>query len=360
MVEGTKRRLEEILHAARHYETSDIHLLVNLPPVYRINGEIILSNDRPLTAEDLQSIIDSSITDEQKKKLAKTLQLCYSITHPEFGRFRTSIYYRNSLPEFAIRMCNNHVANREELGLPLAVEQLVDKPSGIILITGATGSGKTTTLNYMIDYINSSRNCKIITIEDPIEYVHQHKRAIIVQQELHTDVLTFSDGLHHILRQDPDVIAIGEMRNFDTIETALTAAETGHLVIATLHTSSAMQTVERIIGVFPPSQQQQIILQLANSLQGILTQQLVPTIDKKQRKLAYEFLAVTPAVRNIIRSNDSHHLNTIIETNRKLGMVKMDNSLCNLYENGDISYDALLSRCLNLDVIKEKYNKKGV
>ena len=205
----------------------------------------------------------------------------------------------------------------------------------------------------MIDYINSTRSGKIITIEDPIEYVHEHKKGIIIQQELHTDVTSFQSGLHHVLRQDPDVIGIGEMRNMDTIATALTAAETGHLVIATLHTSSVPQTVERIISVFPPGQQQQVIFQLANSLQGIIAQQLVPSIDKKHRVLACELLIATPGIRNILRSNEGYKLYTVLETSSKHGMCTMDASLCTHYDRGEISYDALMSRVVQQDQVPD-------
>jgi twitching motility protein PilT len=352
--------MENILYSARTHGASDIHLLANLPPVFRINGEVTLSEAQPLTEEDLQEMITAILNDEQCEALNREMQLCFSINHKKFGRFRVSIYFRNGSPEMAIRMCNNNILTREELGLPKNMNELLEHPSGLILITGPTGSGKTTTLNYMIDYINSTRSGKIITIEDPIEYVHEHKKGIIVQQELHTDIISFQSGLHHVLRQDPDIIGIGEMRNMDTIATALTAAETGHLVIATLHTSSVTQTVERIIGVFPPGQQGQVILQLANSLQGIIAQQLVPSVDKKHRVLAYEMLIATPGVRNIIRENEGHKLYTILETGSKQGMCTMDSSLCTHYERGDISYDALMSRVVQQDQVRQRYNRSKV
>lgn len=352
--------IENILYSARQYGSSDIHLLAGLPPVFRVNGEVVTSEAQPLKEEELQNMVDLVTNEEQRQVLKKEMQLCFSINHKEFGRFRTSIYFRNGSPEMAIRLCNSHIMTREDLGLPNNVNDLLEHPSGLILVTGPTGSGKTTTMNYMIDYINSTRRGKIITIEDPIEYVHHHKKGIIVQQELHTDLISFQAGLHHVLRQDPDVIGIGEMRNLDTIATALTAAETGHLVIATLHTSSVMQTIERIIGIFPPGLQEQIVLQLANSLQGILAQQLVPSIDKKQRVLAYEMLLATPAVRNIIRSNEGHKLYTILETANKQGMCTMDSTLCMHYDRGEISYDALLSRVVQQEQVKLRYNRSRV
>ncbi|MFA7232222.1 MAG: PilT/PilU family type 4a pilus ATPase [Victivallaceae bacterium] len=350
-------QLDNILYSARQHGSSDIHLLAGLPPAFRVNGDVIVGEAQPLTEDVLKSIVEETINDEQRRVLARDLQLCFSINHKQFGRFRTSIYFRNGSPEMAIRICNNNIWTREELGLPKNIDELLQHPAGLILITGPTGSGKTTTLSYMIDYINSSRNGKIVTIEDPIEYVHSHKKGIIVQQELHTDVINFQAGLHHVLRQDPDVIGIGELRNMDTIATALTAAETGHLVIATLHTSSIAQTVERIIGVFPPGQQGQAVLQLANSLQGIIAQQLVPSVDKKRRVLAYELLLATPGIRHILRSNEGHKLYTILETSSKLGMCTMDYSLCKHYDNGEISYDALMSRVVQQEQVKAKYNR---
>lgn len=352
--------LDNVLYSAREYGASDIHLLAGLPPAFRINGEITLIDASPLSSEAIRNIIKSVTNSEQQQVVKETMQLCFSINHDEFGRFRTSIYFRNGSPELAIRLCNRHIATREELGLPKVIDDMLQHPSGLVLVTGPTGSGKTTTLNYMIDFINSSRNGKIITIEDPIEFVHDHKKGIVVQQELYTDVLSFQDGLHHVLRQDPDVIGVGEMRNKDTIATALTAAETGHLVLATLHTSSVAQTVERIIGIFPPGQQEQIVLQFANSLQGIIAQQLVPSVDKKNRVLAYELMLPTPGVRHILRSNEGHKLYTILETGIKQGMCTMDSSLCKHYERGEISYDALMSRVVNQEQILHKYNRKRI
>jgi twitching motility protein PilT len=352
--------IEDILYSAREHGSSDIHLLANLPPVFRVNGEIVLSTAQPLTEKDLCSMVNGVINEEQKQILKTEMQLCFSINHQEFGRFRTSIYFRNGSPEMAIRMCNSYIMTRQKLGLPTIVNDLLQHPSGLILITGPTGSGKTTTLNYMIDYINSTRSGKIITIEDPIEYVHEHKKGIIVQQELHTDIVSFQSGLHHVLRQDPDVIGIGEMRNMDTIATALTAAETGHLVIATLHTSSVTQTIERIIGIFPPGQQQQIVLQLASSLQGVIAQQLIPSIDKNHRVLAYEILLATPGVRHVLRSNEGHKLYSMLETGSKQGMCTMDSSLCTHYDHGEISYDALMSRVVQQDQVRQRYNRSKV
>ncbi|MEN6332664.1 MAG: PilT/PilU family type 4a pilus ATPase, partial [Phycisphaerales bacterium] len=289
--------IQQILALARRESASDIHIVAGLPPTFRINGEIILSNKPPLQREQTRDLCYSLLNEEQQKAFERDWQLCCSIFDPKLGRFRVSIYYHAGSPEMAIRPVTDHIQTREELRLPPQIEDLSRLSSGLVLLTGPTGSGKTTTLNYLIDLINSERRCKIIAIEDPVEFVHTQKKAIIVQQELHTDVKSFSSALVHVLRQNPDVICVGEMRDLETTETALIAAETGHLVIATCHTPNTMQTVERIVSIFPHEKQGQIYAQLASSLQGILAHRLVPSVGKKERKLATELLLVNHAVR---------------------------------------------------------------
>ena len=353
-------KFDKLLEAARKHNASDMHLVVGLPPALRVSGEIIMARGHELTPATIEGLVEEILNNEQKKTLKATMQLCFSMNHETFGRFRISIYFRSGHPEMAVRVCNDRIKNKQELSLPKEIDQFLTKPSGLILITGPTGVGKTTTMNYMIDFINSSRRCKIVTIEDPVEFQHQHKNAIVIQQELYTDVTSFPDALVHVLRQDPDVIAIGEMRNFETISTALTAAETGHLVIATLHTPDVAQTMERIIGVYPPAQQGQVLIQLGNSLQGVISQQLVQTVDQKNRVLAYELLICTTAARNVIRQNECYKLMNIIETGSTHGMKTMDHSLMELYEKGMISYDAMLSRCSRPEEVRKKYNKNNV
>lgn len=353
-------QFKKLLAASRQHGASDMHLVIGLPPALRVSGQIIMAHGDAITQQDIESMLNTLLNDEQKNVLKSELQLCFSMQDDELGRFRISIYHRCGRPEMSIRICNQMVAERNALRLPKVIDDLLIKPSGLILITGPTGVGKTTTMNYMIDHINSNRRCKIVTIEDPIEYIHEHKNAIVIQQELYTDVLSFSSALIHVLRQDPDVIAIGEMRDFETISTALTAAETGHLVIATLHTPDVSQTMERIIGVYPPSHQGQVLVQLANSLQGIISQQLIPTIDMKSRVLAYEFLVCNPAVRNVIRSNECFKLMNILDTGSKLGMQTMDDALVALYEKGEISYDSMISRSARPEDLRKKFNKSGV
>lgn len=335
--------MDRVLSLARRENASDIHVVAGLPPMFRINGEMVLADAPPLSAEDTSRLCLGLLNEEQKKTFEREWQLCCSIHDPKLGRFRVSIYYRASNPEMAIRPVMDHIKTREELGLPVQIEDFTRMASGLVLLTGPTGSGKTTTMNFMIDVINSERRCKIIAIEDPVEYVHTQKKAIIVQQELYTDVKSFSSALIHVLRQDPDVICIGEMRDMETTATALVAAETGHLVIATCHTPNSYQTVERIVSIFPENQQPQVYTQLSNCLQGILAQRLVPSADKKERILATELLLMTPAARKHIREKELHQIVSLIQMRRRQGMHTMDNSLLALYEAGQITYDTAIN-----------------
>jgi twitching motility protein PilT len=334
--------MQKILTLARREGASDIHIVAGLPPMFRMSGEIILSNSPALSRDDTRRLSYSLLNEEQKKAFERDWQLCCSVFYATLGRFRVSIYYHAGNPEMAIRPVMNHVHTREELRLPPQLEDLTRLASGLILLTGPTGSGKTTTMNYMIDLINTERRCKIIAIEDPVEYIHQQKKAVVVQQELYTDVKSFSSALIHVLRQNPDVICIGEMRDRETTETALVAAETGHLVIATCHTPNTLQTVERIAAIFPENRQRQIFTQLASCLQGILAHRLVPAVGRKERKLATELLIMTPAARKHIRDQELHLLTTILQTGGRQGMHTMDDSLLALYEAGEITYDTAI------------------
>jgi twitching motility protein PilT len=335
--------MQRILTTARRENASDIHIVAGLPPLFRIGGDIVLADMPPLTGEDTKRLCYGLLNEEQKKVFERDWQLCCSIFDEKTGRFRVSVYYRVGNPEMSIRPVMEHIKTRAELRLPEHIEDFARLSSGLVLITGPTGTGKTTTMNYMIDLINSERRCKIIAIEDPVEYIHRPKRAIIIQQELYTDVKSFGSALIHVLRQDPDVICIGEMRDMDTTATALVAAETGHLVIATCHTPNTLQTVERIVSIFPENQQPQIFSQLANSIQGILAQRLVPSADKKRRMLATELLIVNNAVRKHIRERELHLLTSVIQMGRKAGMHLMDDSLIELYEAGEITYETAVN-----------------
>lgn len=336
--------IRSLIRVARAQNASDIHIIAGLPPAMRIHGSIVMMECEPLTRDQVKQISLSTLTDAQKKHLEEELELCFSLLDDSAGRVRVTVYYHNGVPELSIRLCAHEILNAGDLGLPPIVADLAGKSNGLVLITGPTGVGKTTTLNYMVDLINHDRRAKIVMIEDPVEYMHRPVKSLIVQQELYTDTKSFSRALIHVLRQNPDVIVIGEMRDLETISTALTAAETGHLVLATLHTPNVIQTMERIIGVFPSDQQQQIILQLANSLQGVIAQDLIPTADGANRVLAYEVLLPTPAVKNSLRENTVHKLENILMTSRREGMISMDASLAELYQRAVITYDAAVSR----------------
>jgi twitching motility protein PilT len=339
----------QLMKEARGRNASDLHLIVGTSPALRINGEIILLNQPPLEAAQLRTMVDEILNEEQRKHLEKQREICFSLFDADRARARITVYFHAGNPEVSVRLCTFAIPSSAMLGLPPIIDDLARKPNGLVLIAGATGSGKTTTLNYMVDLINRERRCKIVMIEDPVEYVHRPQKALVVQQEVHTDTLSFSRALIHVLRQNPDVIVIGEMRELEAIATALTAAETGHLVLATLHTPNTMQTVERITSVFPGEQQKQIILQLANSLQAVITQDLIPRADRKGRALAYEVMVANAAVRTTIRENNLHQLYNLVETGRKDGMSTMDQCLQELYQKATITYDAAVSRARSSD-----------
>lgn len=336
--------LEGFLVQATQSRASDLHLIAGLPASLRINGEIIFIGSDALCPDDLETISLHLLNANQLETFAKEWELCVSLNHEIAGRLRVTAYRHNGRIEFSFRFCGDEVPTREELGLPDKIDDLARKPNGLVLVCGATGAGKTTTLNYMVNLINSERRCKIVTIEDPIEHVHRNQKAIVVQQELLTDTHSFRRALTHVLRQDPDVIVVGEMREPETIMTALTAAETGHLVLSTLHSTSATQAIERITGIFDGSTQKQVVLQLANSLQGIIVQQLLPSADRTHRVLAYEVLVATPAIRNIIRDGQLHSLENCLQTSAREGMNTMDACLLDLYQQTRITYDTALSR----------------
>jgi twitching motility protein PilT len=316
-----------------------------------VNGEIIIADEDAIGESELTAITMSLLNEQQNRKFEQEWELCISLLHSVAGRVRATFYRRNGHPEISLRFCGERISTREELGLPEKIDDLARKPNGLVLVTGPTGAGKTTTLNYMVDAINSERRCKIVTIEDPIEFVHENKRAIVVQQEVLTDVRSFNRALIHVLRQDPDVLVVGEMRDFEAISTALTAAETGHLVLATMHSPNVMHALERIVGVFEGSAQRQIVLQLSNALQGIIAQELLPAADRTRRVLAYELIVANGAVRNLIRENQIHQLENTIQTGRKEGMVLMDNCLYDLYCKCLITYDTAVSRARNAERI---------
>ncbi len=351
--------LDPFLQAAKENNASDLHLVAGVPPNFRINGEILLADADALTETQLDEIVATLLNPGQLAKLETEWELCISRRHDVAGRIRITFYRRNGHAEMSLRFSGEDIMTREQLGLPARIDDLARRPSGLVLITGPTGAGKTTTLNYLVDLINRERRCKIVTIEDPIEFVHENNRAIIVQQEVLTDVHSFNQALIHVLRQDPDVIVVGEMRDHDAIATALTAAETGHLVMATLHSPSVSLALERMIGVFEGAAQRQIILQLANNLQGILAQELLPSVDRTRRVLAYELLVATNGVRHIIRENQVHQLDNIIQTGRREGMVLFDDCLRDLYSRTLISFDTAMSRARIAERVSRQLERSG-
>jgi len=339
--------LIELLREAVDHRASDIHLVTGLPPLLRVDGEIVSTSHEPLPREGSKELLYAVLREEQIKQLESEWRLCTSIFFPDIGHFRITLYYAAGAVEGAIRVCPPVIRGISELGLPDIAFELARSHAGLIVVTGPTGVGKTTTMAALIDQINRERRARIITVEDPIEYRHTHRKSVVIQQEVGSDARSFGEALTHILRMDPNVIGVGEMRDLETIATALTAAETGHLVIATLHTPDSVGTVDRIVDVFPPMQQPQIVTQLAATLCSVISQQLIPRIDQTGRVLATEVLVGTMAVRNIIRERKSHLLYNVIQTSSQDGMHLMDESLKDLYEAGVITYDEAVSRCRN-------------
>lgn len=346
--------IQKLLKEAIKRNASDLHLVANLPPALRIEGEIILMDKDKLAAREVGDLVYQLFNDEQKKIFEKELKISFSTLLEDFAHLRISAYKHLGNVEAAIRIRALEIKSLEELGLPPVAGELTRKANGLVLITGSTGVGKTTTFYSMIDLINSERRCKIITVEDPVEFAHHHKRSVVIQQEIGLDTKSFYSALVHILRLDPDIIGVGETRDLETISTALTAAETGHLVIATLHTPDASQTINRIIDVYPPHQQPQVRAQLAGCLKGIISQALLPAVDKKKRVLACEVLVANDAVRNLIREDKIQNLYSVMQTGKDTDMQTMDASLKELYQKGIITYDVASSYARNPKSLREK------
>ncbi|MDA8083184.1 MAG: type IV pilus twitching motility protein PilT [Nitrospiraceae bacterium] len=324
---------------------SDLHITTGSPPRLRVDGKLIPIDAPSLNPPDTKALCYSILTDAQKHKFEENNELDLSFGVKGLSRFRGNIFMQRGAVAGAFRTIPFEIKTFQDLGLPEIVNDLVKKPSGLILVTGATGSGKSTTLAAMVDRINSERHDHIITIEDPIEYLHGHKNCLINQREVNADTSSFKMALRYVLRQDPDVVLIGEMRDLETIEAALTVAETGHLTLATLHTNSSVQTINRIIDVFPPHQQEQIRVQLSFVLEAILSQQLIPKKSGKGRCLAIELMVPNPAIRNLIREDKIHQIYSSMQTGQsKFGMQTMNQSLAELYSRGLISYEDALNR----------------
>ena len=345
--------LKELLKLTVEKKASDLHFTENSPPILRIDGKLTLTDYKPTTKEDLKKTIYGILTDYQKEKFEKDRELDFSLALEGLDRFRVNVHIQRGSVEAALRRIPIYIPSMNELGLPPSIISFARKPNGLVLITGPTGSGKTTTLASMINVINEERACMITCIEDPIEYVHKNKKAVIKQREVYSDTHSFADALKRCLRQDPDVIVVGEMRDLETISTALTAAETGHLVLATLHTPDASQTIERIIDVFPSHQQQQVRLQLSACLQGVVSQALLPHAKGTGRVLATEVLVATPAVRNLIRERAVEQIPTAIQTGSQYGMHTMDSSLKVLFQEGIITYEDAFMQVKNAEEFQQ-------
>lgn len=323
---------------------SDLHITAGNPPVLRIDGQLVTVDMPSLDKEATRNLIYSMLNDEQKAIFERDKELDFSFALKGMDRFRVNIHLQKGNTEAALRRVPLKIPTIEELGLPDVVYDFIQRPNGLVLITGPTGTGKSTTLAAMINFINESREDMIVCIEDPIEFVYTSKKSIIKQRELYSDTHSFPEALKRVLRQDPDVIVVGEMRDLSTIATTLTAAETGHLVLATLHTPDAPQTIQRIIDVFPPHQQRQVTVQLAECLQGVISQVLLPRADAKGRILATEVMVSTPGIRNLIRENDIAQMPSLLQMGAQYGMNTMDKCLKTLYKKGIITKDVAISK----------------
>lgn len=341
----------DILEKAVKAGASDVHITVASPPVMRVNGRLLRMQDEALMPEDTKRIILGILTPDQQRVFEEKGELDISYSTPGLGRFRVNVYKQRGTYSMALRVVALTIPSMEALRLPKVIAELSEKQRGLILVTGPTGSGKSTTLAAMINHMNQNRNDHIITIEDPIEYLHKHQKSMVNQREIGQDSHTFANALRAALRQDPDVILVGEMRDLETIATAITAAETGHLVLSTLHTIGAAKTVDRIIDVFPPHQQQQIRIQLASVLEAVISQQIMPTVEGDGRVAAFEVMTANSAIRNLIREGKTHQIQTVIQTGAQVGMQTMDASLMELYKKRLISQQTLKKYAVDYDMI---------
>jgi len=346
--------IEEIMRTAKNAGDSDVHITVGIPPKMRVNGNLVTMNYSRMMPADTLGVLLEIMTESQREKFEDRGEYDMSFSIPELGRYRVNAYKQMGSVALALRLVGTQVPSPESLGVPESVINLYERKRGLILVTGPTGSGKSTTLAAIIDKINNNRDAHVITLEDPIEYLHQHKMAMVNQREIGLDSQNYANALRAALREDPDVILVGEMRDFETISVAITAAETGHLVLSTLHTIGAASTVDRVIDVFPPHQQQQIRVQFANVLEAVISQQLIPTLDGRGRVAAFEVMHANHAVRNLIREGKSHQLVSVMQTNRKMGMITMDESITQLFYEGRIDREMAIQFAQDPDGMQNK------
>ena len=345
--------IDEMLKAANERGASDLHITVGVPPKIRIDGELTDIADERIMPADAENLIMPIIPDHARKQLVEMGESDFSYAIAGVGRYRVNAFRQRGSYACVIRIVGTRIPSPQELGLPESVVALTELKRGLVIVTGPTGSGKSTTLASLVDVINSTQNVNVITLEDPIEYLHRHNKAIVNQREIGVDSFSYTSALRAALREDPDVIMVGEMRDLDTISTAITAAETGHLVLSTLHTTGAANTIDRIIDIFPPHQQQQIRIQLAGVLESVISQQLLPTVFGG-RVAAFEVMHTNTAIKNLIRESKTHQIDNIIQTNRKLGMMMMDDAIMELYMRGEISKETALEYAQDQQNMKRK------
>ena len=352
-------QIDRLLDTIVKQGASDLHISVGRPPTIRLHGKLRSLATKVVDSDDAMALMKSITPEKNQQELQEMGGTDFGFAFGTAARFRVSVFKQKGVLSMVLRQIPNKLLTFEQIGLPEICKELIRRPRGLFVITGPTGSGKTTSLATMIDYINNNLERHIITVEDPVEYYHYHKKSVINQRELHIDVPTFSEALRRALRQDPDVILVGEMRDLETIEAAIRAAETGHLVFGTLHTTGAAGTINRIIDAFPTNQQEQVRVQLSTSLIAVLSQVLMPRVDKPGRVAGYEFLVVTPAISNLIRENKTFRIDSAIQTGKKFGMQLLDDHLWSLYSKGWISAEEMIDKCRNPGDMTEKVHRSG-
>ncbi len=346
--------IRELLDVMLSADASDLHIKVGNHPMLRIDGRIVPQTDlERITPQAMDQLTDSMMNDEQKMIFKKEFEHDFAYEYDDKARFRVNVFHQRGTKAAVLRIIPTRIRTMEELNLPAVIKDFCDRPRGLVLVTGPTGSGKSTTLATMIDYINSKRHEHIITIEDPIEFVHHNRKSLVNQRQVGNDTDSFSNALKSALRQDPDVVLIGEMRDLETISTAITTAETGHLVLATLHTTGAAQTVDRIIDVFSPEQQNQIRMQVASNIQGVVSQTLLPRAQGRGRIAAFELLVPTPAIRNLIRDGKTHQLPSIMQTSKNTGMITLEQSLAALVKKRIVTKEAAYAKAVDPEQLDE-------